>query len=297
MKPEKRVTVVIPVAIAVVSFAAILIRLCTVPSAVIAAYRLSFASLILLPFFLRRVRGLRITGRQVGLCALSGFFLSIHFLSWIESLKLTSVASSVVLVTTSPVFASAFAWLALREKLTRRTAVAILICFAGSFIIGRGDFGLGAESFRGDIYALIGAAMAGAYFTTGRVLRRDLGHIEYAFLTYSASAVMLLAWAFGRGYAMSGFEPVNFLWFFLLAAGPQVFGHTSLNWALKYLPTSRVTVFVLGEPIGSALLAWLLFREVPGYGVLAGGVLILYGVYIALSEKRSRGRQNRNQCE
>jgi len=287
MKPEKRVTVVIPIAIGVVSFAAIIIRLCTVPSAVIAAYRLTFASLILLPFFLGRARGLRITGRQLALCALSGFFLSIHFLSWIESLKLTSVASSVVLVTTSPIFASAFAYMVLGEKLSRRTAVAIFICFAGSFIIGRGDFNLGADSLRGDIYALIGAASAGAYFTIGRDLRKGLGHIEYAFLTYSAAAVMLLAWAFGRGYAMSGFEPANYVWFLLLAAGPQVLGHTSLNWALKYLPASRVTVFVLGEPIGSALLAWLFFKEVPGYSVLAGGVLILYGVYVALSERRS----------
>jgi drug/metabolite transporter (DMT)-like permease len=217
---------------------------------------------------------------------LSGFFLSIHFLSWIESLKLTSVASSVVLVTTSPIFASAFAWAVLGEKLSRRTALAILICFAGSFIIGRGDFNLGAASLRGDIYALIGAASAGAYFTIGRTLRRDLGHIEYAFLTYASSAIMLLAWAFGRGYEMRGFEPVNYLWFLLLAAGPQVFGHTSLNWALKYLPASRVTVFVLGEPIGSALLAWLFFKEVPGVSVLAGGLLILYGVYVALSERR-----------
>lgn len=287
MKPESRVAIIIPVAIAVVSFAAILIRLCTVSSAVIAAYRLSFASLILLPFFLRKARGLRVTRRQVSLCILSGLFLSVHFLSWIESLKLTTVASSVVLVTTSPIFASAFAWLLLGEKLSRRTAAAILVCFAGSFIIGRGDFDLGAAGLRGDIYALIGAAAAGVYFTIGRVLRRNLGHIEYAFLTYSASAVILLAWAFGRGHKMSGFPPVNYLWFFLLAAGPQVFGHTSLNWALKYLPASRVTVFVLGEPIGSALLAWLFFREVPGYNVLVGGALILYGVYVALSERRA----------
>ncbi|MGD9140267.1 MAG: DMT family transporter [bacterium] len=286
MKPERPVAVVIPLAIGVVSFAAILIRLCTVPSAVIAAYRLSFASLILLPFFLKRAPGLQLTRRQLGLCALSGLFLSLHFLSWIESLKLTSVASSVVLVTTSPIFASAFAWLVLGEKLTRRTALAIIICFAGSFVIGRGDFNLGAESLKGDIYALMGAAAAGAYFTIGRDLRRGLGHIEYAFLTYSASAVILLAWAFGRGYEMSGFEPANYLWFALLAAGPQVFGHTSLNWALKYLPASRVTIFVLGEPVGSALLAWLFFKEVPGYTLLAGGALILYGVYVALSERR-----------
>jgi drug/metabolite transporter (DMT)-like permease len=173
----------------------------------------------------------------------------------------------------------------LGEKLSKRTALAILICFAGSLIIGKGDFDLGAGSLRGDVLAMVGAAMAGAYFTVGRVLRRHLGHIEYAFLTYSASAVMLLGWAFGRGYSMSGFGPINYLWFFLLAAGPQVFGHTSLNWALKYLPASRVTVFVLGEPIGSALLAWFFFSEVPGYTVLVGGALILYGVYTALSER------------
>jgi drug/metabolite transporter (DMT)-like permease len=286
MRPESRVAVIIPAAIGVVSFAAILIRLCTVPSSVIAAYRLSLASLILLPFFLRRARGLSMSAGQFGLCILSGFFLSIHFLSWIESLKLTTVASSVVLVTTSPIFASAFARLVLGERLGRRTALAILICIAGSFIIGRGDFSLGAASLRGDLLAILGAAMAGAYFTAGRVLRRHLGHIEYAFLTYSASAVMLLGWALGRGYTMSGFEPVNYLWFFLLAAGPQVFGHTSLNWALKYLPASRVTVFVLGEPIGSALLAWLFFGEVPGSNVLIGGALILYGVYTAVSERR-----------
>ncbi len=286
MKPERRVAVLVPVAVGVVSFAAILIRLCTVPSAVIAAYRMTFASLILLPFFLRTAGPLKIGRRHLGLCALSGLFLAIHFLSWIESLKLTSVASSVVLVTTSPIFASAFVWVVLGERMTRRTGAAILICFAGSFIIGHGDFGLGADNLRGDMYALVGAAMAGAYFAAGRVLRRDLGYIEYAFLTYSASAVILLAWAFGRGVAMTGFAPRNYLWFLLLAAGPQVFGHTSLNWALRYLPASRVTVFILGEPVGSALLAWLFFEEVPGAGVFAGGGLILYGVYVALSEKR-----------
>jgi drug/metabolite transporter (DMT)-like permease len=286
MKPESRVALLVLIAVGVVSFAAILIRLCTVPSPVIAAYRLSFASVILFPLFLSRLRGFRVTGRQVAVCALSGFFLSIHFLSWIESLSLTSVASSVVLVTTSPIFASAFTWLALGERLSRRTGLAIVICFTGSFIVARGDLGLGAESLRGDVYALIGAAAAGAYFAAGRVLRRDLGHIEYAFLTYSASALMLLAYAFARGYAMTGFDTSNYTWFVLLAAGPQAFGHTTLNWALRYLPASRVTVSILGEPVGSALLAWLFFNEVPGYAVLAGGGLILYGVYVAMSERR-----------
>jgi drug/metabolite transporter (DMT)-like permease len=286
VEAEKKVGLLVPAAVAVVSFAAILIRLCTVPSAVIAAYRMSFASLILLPFFVTRFRGIDLGRRGLALCLLSGFFLSVHFLSWIESLKLTTVASSVVLVTTSPIFASAFAWLALGESLSRRTGAAILICFAGSFIIARGDIGLSAGSLKGDLYAVLGAAAAGAYFTVGRRLRRQLGHFEYAFLTYSASAVMLLAWALAGGYRMSGFASVNYLWFALLAAGPQVFGHTSLNWALRYLPASRVSVFILGEPVGSALLAWLFFGEVPGYNVVIGGVLILYGVYLALRRAR-----------
>ena len=288
MEPEKRAAVIIPLAIGVVSFAAILIRLCTVPSAVIAAYRMCFSSLILLPFFIRSAGGFRIPRRQLALCFLSGVFLGIHFLSWIESLKLTTVASSVVLVTTSPIFASAFSFMVLGERMTRRTLAAVLVCIAGSLIIGWGDLGLGAHSLRGDIYAIVGAAAAGAYFTVGRVLRRDLGHIEYAFLTYSAAALLLLAWAFAGRYEMSGFDRINYLWFLLLAAGPQVFGHTSLNWALRYLPTSRVTVFIVGEPVGSAMLAWLFFKEVPGYSVFLGGALILYGVYLALSGRRRR---------
>jgi drug/metabolite transporter (DMT)-like permease len=270
--------------VAVVSFAAILIRLCTVPTAVIAAFRLGFSSLILLGFFAGKRRGRVITRRQVGLCAISGVFLSLHFLLWIESLKITTVASSVVLVTTSPIFAAVFAWLLLKEGITRRTLIAIVLCLVGSLAIGRGDIDLGAGMLKGDILALGGAAAFGACFVMGRSLRKSLGYIEYAFMTYTASAVMLLAWMVIRGHGFTGFEPINYLWFALLALGPQVFGHTSLNWALKYIPAPKVAISILGEPVGSALLAWVFFAEVPGYALLVGGALILYGVYLAMTD-------------
>lgn len=285
MTGERRAVVVVAFAVVVVSFAAILIRLCTVPTAVIAAWRLSVASLILLPLYAggKGYRGVSVG--QCWLCLLSGLFLSLHFLLWIESLRLTAVASSVVLVTTSPIFAAVFAWLVLKEGLSKRTVIAIGFCLLGSLAIGRGDIHLGLEMLRGDFYALGGAAAFGAHFVTGRSLRRRMNFLPYVFMAYASAAVMLVAWAVLTHHNLTGFAPANYLWLFLLALGPQVFGHSSLNWALAYLPAPKVAISVLGEPIGSALLAWLIFHEVPGPALFVGAALILYGVYLAMSSR------------
>ena len=285
MTGERRALVIIAFAVAVVSFAAILIRLCTVSTAVIAAWRLSLASVILLPLYAGQKGWRQISGRQWWLCALSGLFLSLHFLFWIASLRLTTVASSVVLVTTSPIFAAIFAWIVLREGLRTRTMVAIGFCLLGGVIIGRGDMHLGRKELLGDLYALAGAAGFGAYFVTGRSVRRTVTFLPYVFSAYAFAALMLLAWAVLTRQHLTGFAPVNYLWLVLLALGPQVFGHSSLNWALGYLPAPKVAISVLGEPIGSALLAWLIFHEVPGLPLFIGGALILYGVYLAMSER------------
>ncbi len=288
MRLERRAPVMVAMAIVVVSFAAILIRLCTVPTAIIAAYRLGFSSLILLPFFVWKGRGCGVGLRQVGLCSVAGVFLALHFLFWIESLKLTTVANSVMLVTTSPVFAAVFAWAVLRERIGRKTLIAIALCIVGSLIIGKGGVDPGSENLRGNIFAVLGAAAFGAQFVIARSLRQTMGFLEYVFITYTAAAIILVGFALFRGHTFTGFEPVNYLWLLLLALGPQVFGHSTLNWALKYLPAPKVAVSVLGEPIGAAILAWVFFSEVPGYGLFVGGVLILYGVYLALTERPGR---------
>ena len=284
MKLERRAPVIVALAIVVVSFAAILIRLCTIPTALIAAYRLGFSSLILLPFFTWKGRGCGVGLRRVGLCFVAGVFLALHFLFWIESLKLTTVASSVMLVTTSPVFAAVFAWAVLRERIGRKTLIAIALCIVGSLIIGKGGVDLGSENLRGNIFAVLGAAGFGAQFVIARSLRETMGFLAYVFITYTAAAIILVGFAMFRGHTFTGFEPANYLWLLLLALGPQVFGHSTLNWALKYLPAPKVAVSVLGEPIGAAILAWVFFSEVPGYGLFVGGALILYGVYLALAE-------------
>jgi len=288
MRPERQAPWVVALAIVVVSFAAILIRLSDAPTAIIAACRLAFATMILLPLFVRDRRRGSVLGsgaRQIVLCSLAGLFLALHFLFWIESLKRTTVASSVMLVTTSPIFAAVFARIALKEAVGRKTTLAILLCLTGSLIISRGAVDLGPGAVMGNVFAILGAAAFGAQFVIARSLRRTMGITHYAFLTYAASAVILVGWALSTGQSFTGFGRVNYLWFFLLALGPQVFGHTSLNWALRYLPAPKVAVSVLGEPVGASLLAWLFFHEVPGYGLFAGGALILYGVYLAITEK------------
>ena len=220
---------------------------------------------------------------------MAGAFLALHFLFWIESLKLTTVAASVVLVTTSPIFAAVFAWMFLKETIGRRTLAAVLLCTAGSLVIGKGGMGIGAETLKGNVLAILGAAAFGAQFVVARSARQSMGFVEYVFITYTASAFVLIGFAIYLGYEFTGLGARNYLWLFLLALGPQVFGHSSLNWALKYLPAPKVAISILGEPVGSAILAWIFFSEVPGAGLFIGAPLILYGVYLALTEKGAAG--------
>ncbi len=288
MATQSRAIGVVLIAVGVVSFAAILIRLCDAPSAIIAAYRLVFSVIIMLPVYAYRSKSYslpKIRRTDILMCSLAGLFLSIHFLSWIESLKYTSVADSVVLVTTSPIFASLFAWMFLRESPGKRTIVAIAMCMGGSLTISQSGMTGNPGVLKGDILALIGASAFGAYFVVGRKLRQSMDFIQYIFYAYLASAALLFVYALIGGYSFGGYRSDNYLWFFLLAAGPQVFGHSSLNWALKYLPAPKVAISILGEPIGSAILAWIFFKEVPSRFLFAGAVLILTGTYLALSEK------------
>ncbi|MGQ9602626.1 MAG: DMT family transporter [bacterium] len=292
MKPESEAIGVVLIAVAVVSFAAILIRLCDAPSAVIATYRLGLSVLIMLPAYAYRSHFSslpRIGISDLAWCSLAGLFLSIHFLSWIESLKYTSVANSVVLVTTSPIFASIFAWIFLKESPGRRTIFAIAMCLAGSMTIGKSGLTGEGGALKGDLLALIGASAFGAYFVVGRKVRRSMDFMQYVFHAYLASSLILLAYSLIGGYSLKGYRSDNYLWFFLLAAGPQVFGHSSLNWALKYLPAPKVAVSILGEPIGSSILAWIFFKEIPTPFLFAGALLILTGTYLALTEKRING--------
>lgn len=256
----------------------------------ISAWRLVFASLILTPFALKyRSKEIRdLSLRQWFLAFLSGIFLSIHFVTWIKSLELTSVAASVVLVTTYPIFVGIFSSVFLGENLGRKLVIGLAVAFSGTIIISVGDLGQGIHMVQGDILALLGSLSAAGYFLIGRELRADLSLVGYIYPVYSISAIILVLITVPMDVRMTGFSSYYWVLLFLTALIPQIIGHSSLNWALKYLKTTYVTLSVLGEPIGSTILALLVLNEIPPLTSIIGGVVVLIGIYFAQKSRVKR---------
>ncbi len=269
--------------IVAVSFASIFIRLAEAPSLVIAACRLTIASLILAPAALIRAKEeLRtLTRGDLQLALLSGLFLGLHFATWISSLEYTSVASSVVFVSTSPIFVGLVSHSLLKERVSPQMFLGIAVSMLGGMIIGYGDLGLGARELFGDLLAIAGAVMVSGYFLVGRRLRRQLSLLSYIFLVYATAAGFLVALCLLTGHPFSGYSRQTYLMFFLLAVVPQIIGHSSFNWALAYLPATFVGVSTLGEPVGSTILAYFILSEIPTLAKIGGGVLILAGIYVS----------------
>ncbi len=274
---------VVAVGVAAVSTAAVLIRLADAPALAIAAYRLSLASLVTFPLAMARdSRGLRSLSLSRFLwCMASALALAVHFAAWIASLEHTSVASSVVLVTTSPLLIAAVSHVAYRERLTPAVAGGIALGAAGGLTLALGDRAAGGGELYGDFLALIGAAASGAYFLIGRRVRRDLSNVSYIAIVYLGSAAMLIAAVVVTGTPLTGFTAGTYWMILLITLLPQLLGHSSLNWALGHLSATLVAVAVMAEPVGATLLAWLILGEPPPAASVAGGALVLSGVYIA----------------
>lgn len=282
--------------VAAVAFAAIFIRLAEAPPLVIAAYRLCIASVVLAPVAWWRARAelSRLNRRQILLAIISGAFLALHFGLWIASLDYTTVASSVVLVTASPIFVAVTSYLLWREKLTARVIGGIAISIIGAVVIGFGNWRAGAGSLLGSGLALGGSIAVAGYLLIGRRLRQSMGLLSYIFLTYLSAAVILLVAALASGQRLTGYTGMTYLWFVLLALVPQLLGHSSLNWALRFVPATMVTIAVLGEPVGATLLAFFILKETPSWLEITGGVLILAGIGWAFSQPRQTLPQAQN---
>lgn len=289
------------IGVVAVSAASIIVRLAQgveVPSFVIAAYRLTFASLILAPIALTRHRAelSGLTRRDYLLAGLTGLFLGLHFASWFTSLEYTTVASSAVFVTTSPLFVALFAGLVWRERLGQWVILGLALSLLGGILIGVADLcavsatGLACppladflqgRAFFGDLLATVGAITFAGNMLIGSRLRAKLSLIPYIFLAYSAAAITLIIIVLINGLPFFGYSPAAYFWMALLALVPQLIGHSSFNWALRYLPATFVTITTLGEPIGSTILALFIFQEVPTPLKLIGGILILGGILFA----------------
>ena len=287
--------VVLGIGLLAISFGAIFARLAQgegLPSLAIAALRLGLAALIVTPIAWSQSRdSLRaLTRRQLGLAASAGFFLSLHFATWISSLEYTSVASSTALVTTNPIWISLASFVLFRERTSRATLAGIVVSLLGSLLIFWSDShqGAGGNALVGNGLALVGSWCFSAYLLVGRRLRAGMALSGYIFLAYGVAAVFLVAGCALSGVALTGYSTSAYLAALGLAIGPQLLGHTAYNWSLRYVSPTFVAVVTLGEPVGSALLAWWLFGEIfaPLQGV--GFALLLGGIYLAARGERRR---------
>jgi drug/metabolite transporter (DMT)-like permease len=291
------------VGIVSVSLAAIFIRLSLEEvgtktlgfSLFLAASRLLIATSFLLPNWTNLVR-LNASRQSYLYSILAGLALALHFASWITSLSLTSVAASTVLVTTNPLWVALFAWLWRGEKLTRLTFLGMLISLLGGIVIALGD-NPSQPNFQanllGNLLALLGAIMASLYFLWGREAQRQgLNTQNYITIAYSVAALFLLPTPLLFGSSYLGHSQNIYLYVLGMAIFSQLIGHTSLNWCLRWLSPTLVTVAILFEPIAASFLAWLLFAEIPSRAIFWGGFLLLLGVALAVRGSTSLAHGN-----
>ncbi|HKC44203.1 MAG TPA: DMT family transporter [Burkholderiales bacterium] len=285
-----RVFAVLAAGVLVISTASILIRWLQadgVPSLSIAAWRLGLAALLLAPLVLIRHRAAlaRLAPRDWLLAAAAGAFLAAHFATWIRSLEYTSVASSVALVTTNPMWIGIASWVVFRERLSAVMLFAIALAIAGSAVIFLADGGRGGPQGSapalGNALAIVGSLAICGYLLIGRGLRRSIALVPYVGVVYAAAAVCLVVVALAAGAPLGGFARESWLMLLALAIGPQLLGHSSFNWALKYLSATLIALAILGEPIGSTILAWGLLGEQVGPVQIAGMALLLVGIFLA----------------
>ncbi len=264
-------------------------RLAEAPAFAISFWRCGLAALVFLPF----ARGKLLTelnalnGREQMLLVLSGICLSVHFAAWITSLEHTTVAASVLLVNTSPIWVALLSRFIGEGVLSRKMRWGMLASFCGSAIVAWGDFGGASQALLGDGLALLGAMAGSVYLVIGRRLRPQLSLPCYVTLCYGVAAFCLLVLSMATETQLTGFDSKTWWWLLACALVPQVLGHTSANWALRWATAPMVAISLLGEPLGSILLAVLFLNELPPAQALAGTPLILLGILMAArSEKR-----------
>ncbi|MDX2078098.1 MAG: DMT family transporter [bacterium] len=295
-----RALLMLIVGVSAVSLAAVFIRLAqeeNVPSLVIAGGRLLIATALLIPIIIRRAdyraQIRHISRRDLFLITIGGVFLSLHFATWISSLEYTSVLISGVLVTTTPIWVALLERFVLKSHLSAGVMIGLAVALVGGMIIATPSGGsitapTADNPLLGGFLALAGAWAVAVYFIVGRKMRGGMSLTPYIFMVYGIGAVTTMLIILFTGTPVSGFSSAGYGWVVLVAVMPQLIGHSSLNYALAYLPATIVSLSTQTEPILSAIGAYLVFGELPSGIQAIGGAIILVGVVFAtISNKRT----------
>ncbi|MCP4580323.1 MAG: DMT family transporter [candidate division Zixibacteria bacterium] len=283
---QKKWLLLLPATLAV-SWAAIFIRFSDAPSNAIAFYRMLFAVVLLSPFAVTIYRNQfrEFTSKVFWISALAGFILGWHFFFWIKSLDYTSISSSVILVSTQPIFMTLMASMFLKEKAGMRGTVAIILAIIGTAFIAGFDFLSEKDYLWGDILALIGTLMAAVYLFLGRVVRSKVSFFPYLFTVYGLATLTLGTILLVSGELIQSYRPINYFYFFLLALVPTIIGHSLYNYAMRHVKAYKVGLSLVGEPILASIWAIFIFAEYPSIGTIIGGILIISALILVFSEK------------
>ncbi|MED3836331.1 DMT family transporter [Peribacillus frigoritolerans] len=273
------------------STSAIFVKLADAPATITAFYRLFFATIMLLPFLLINKRNRHelysFSKKQWGLGLLSGLFLAVHYVLWFESLNYTSVASSTVIVTLQPLFSMVGGYFLFKERFSKGAVIGCLVAIAGSIVIGWQDFQISGQALFGDILAFIAAGIITAYFFVGQHVRKKLSLIPYSVIGYASSSLFLCIFAFSQQTSFVDYSTQTWLSFIGLAFIATILGQTIFNWLLKWLSTSVISMSILGETIGTCILAYLILDEVISLQQGMGIALILIGLALFLLQQRN----------
>jgi len=265
-----------------VSLSAVFVKLSSAEPAVIAFYRMLFSVLIMSPIFLLKYKSeLKLLQKRDWLFSIvAGVFLAFHFILWFKSLNYTSVASSTVLVTLQPIFAFIGTYLFFKEKVAFQSIVAVIVAIGGSLLISWGDFRVSGDALYGDVLALIACAFITGYLLFGQDVRKRLSLMTYTMVVYSVSTITLFFYVLFMGQSFGPYESNDWFWFVLLAIIPNLLGHTLFNWSLKWVSTNTISIAILFEPVGAAILAFFIFNENLILSQVIGGVIVILGISV-----------------
>ena len=267
------------------SVSAILVRYASGADALaISFWRCALGAIVLVPFARSGLRSMERSAYVVPMVA--GAFLAVHFATWIRSVELTTVAVSVLLVSTTPIFVAVIAWLVFHDRLPGVGWLGIFLALAGTALVAGVD--IEGSSFVGNLLALAGGAMAAGYVIAGRVARRKLGILEYAVVTYALAAALLLVVCLAAGVELGGYPSKTWWALAGVVVGPQLLGHTIINLVLRDIEATSVSVAIMAEPIIAITLAFILFDETPSMLVYPGGAAILAGIYLVTARSGRR---------
>jgi drug/metabolite transporter (DMT)-like permease len=260
-----------------------------VPPQIIALYRMSLATLLLLPaaLILKRHEIASMHRRDIGLLVLGGLCLAVHFGAWITSLKYIPIATSVVLVNSHPLFVVLASYVFLGERPDRQSIMGTLVGLIGMGIISHGAFSDVHLALVGDSLAIIGALAVVGYFIIGRRARAKISLLGYVTPLYAVCSIFLLIWAVTARQPLFSYGASVWVYFVALAVVPTIFGHTVFNWAIKHVRPAAISLAFLGEPVVASVLAFIFFDQRPPLATFVGGALVLAGVYLASSTRSS----------